>query len=90
MIPIGPCPITSTVSSAFSPSNRIALKQVFTGSMNAACSNGMSAGILIKPSRTIQSITRMYSANPPPAASNPAVVPTFLYVSHWANVPFRQ
>ena len=30
-------------------------------------------------------------ANPPPAASpSPAVVPTFLYVSHCANVFFRQ
>ena len=94
--PMLPCPITSTVSSGSRASILIALKQVLTGSINAACSNGMSSGIRIRPdgvtpSPTIQSITRMYSANPPPEGSPvPAVVPTFLYCSHCANVCFRQ
>ena len=73
-----PCPITSTVSSISSFSSSIAFRQVLTGSMNAACSKEMSSGSLMSPPSTIQGITRMYSANPPPAAVNPAVVPTLL------------
>ena len=77
-MPIGPWPITSTVSSASILRFRTALKHVFTGSTNAACSNGTSSGIFTSPRRTIQSITRTYSANPPPEGSKPAVQPTRL------------
>ena len=53
--------------------------QVFTGSMNDACSNETPSGIRTTPPRlTIQSITRTYSENPPPLGSYPAVTPTFL------------
>ena len=69
MMPIGPCPITSTVSPAISLSVSIPFMQVFTGSMNDACSNDTPSGMRITPLRTIQSITRTYSAKPPPLGS---------------------
>ena len=45
-------------------------------------SNETPAGMRTVPLSTIQSIARTYSAKPPPEGSNPAVQPTFLYVSH--------
>ena len=39
---------------------------------------GNVGGMRTVPWRTIQSITRTYSAKPPPEGSNPAVQPTFL------------
>ena len=47
-------------------------------------SNPTPSGTLSTPSRTIQSITRTYSEKPPPAGSNPAVMPTFMYAGHCA------
>ena len=58
-----------------------ALRQVFSGSTSVARSKEMPSGIFSTPRSTIQSITRTYCAKPPPAGSNPAVMPQ----SHYAG-----
>ena len=73
--PIGPWPTTSTVSLGLMRACSTALRQVFTGSTNAASSARTPSGMRMVPSRTIQSIARTYSAMPPPDGSKPAVVP---------------
>src|SRR6185436_5646599 len=73
--PIGPWPTTSTVCPWVTPAFRTAFRQVFTGSTKAASSGSTPSGTGIAPRSTIQSIAFTYSAKPPPAASNPAVVP---------------
>ena len=78
MMPIGPCPMASTVSPACNRKASIPFMQVFTGSTKQACSKETPSGIRTVPRSTIQSSTRTYSANPPPEGSNPAVQPTFL------------
>ena len=78
MMPMGPCPITRTLSADISCRASIPFIQVFTGSTNQACSNETPSGMRTVPRLTIQSMTRTYSANPPPDGSNPAVQPTFL------------
>ena len=55
-----------------------AFRQVLSGSTSVARSKETPSGIFSTPRSTIQSITRTYCANPPPAGSKPAVIPTFL------------
>ena len=69
MMPIGPWPITRTVSPALSPSVSIPFRQVLTGSIKDACSKETPSGMRTTPFGTIQSITRTYSEKPPPLAS---------------------
>ena len=76
--PIGPCPITTTLSPAAIRAFSTAFRQVFTGSTNVASSKLTSSGILTMPRSTIQGMARTYSAKPPPFGSKPAVSPTFL------------
>ncbi len=78
MIPIGPWPITSTVSSAARFRLRTPLRQVFSGSTKTAWAKGTPSGIFTNPRFTIQSMTRTYPAKPPPEGSKPAVQPTRL------------
>ena len=73
--PMGPCPTTSTVWPGSTSALRTALRQVFTGSTNAASSGSTPSGTGIAPCWTIQSEAFTYSAKPPPAGSKPAVVP---------------
>ncbi len=84
--PIGPCPSTTTKSSGCGSHCTTAFRQVFSGSTSVARSNETSSGIRSTPASTIQSITRTYWAKPPPAGSNPAVIPTFLYTGHCAYI----
>src|SRR5262249_44437597 len=88
--PMGPWPTTTTTSSGSGAHCSTAFTHVLTGPTKAARSNETPDGIFPTPRRTIQSITRTYWEKPPPAGSYPAVIPTFLYVGHWAYTFFRQ
>src|ERR1035437_4113995 len=68
--PIGPCPKTITKSSGCGSHCTTAFRHVFSGSTRVARSKETPSGILSTPRSTIQSITRTYCANPPPAGSN--------------------
>jgi len=72
---MAPWPTTRTVSPCLIRALRTAFRHVFTGSTKAATSVATPAGIGIAPRSTIQSMAFTYSAKPPPAGSNPAVVP---------------
>ena len=67
----------------------MAFSTVFTGSSMTPSSNEFFRGIFTTPGRT-KGMTRTYSAKPPPAGSNPAVMPVRLYWSHWAKARCRQ
>ncbi len=67
--PIGPWPRIATSSPGLSSICFTALRQVLMGSTKQARSKGTPSGIRTTPRRTIQSITRTYSENPPPAGS---------------------
>ena len=85
-MPIGPWPITSTVSPFPTRALRTAFRQVFTGSTNVASSKLTSSGSAIIPRSTIQGMARTYSPKPPPLGSpSPAVSPVFLYPAHCEN-----
>src|ERR1700733_9130300 len=63
--------MTSTVSSGARLRSLTPLRTVLTGSTKAACSNGTPSGMRTTPPlETTKSITRMYSANPPPDGHN--------------------
>jgi hypothetical protein len=75
--PIGPCPATRTLSPGNSARRFTAFNTVLTGSSIAPSSNEFFAGIFTTPGST-KGITRTYSEKPPPAGSNPAVMPVRL------------
>ena len=76
-IPIGPAQSPAPSHRARAASRRPCRASVHRLD-KVACSNETPSGIRTVPQRTIQSITRTYSAKRPPEGSNPAVHPTFL------------
>src|SRR6202795_2977507 len=84
--PIGPQPITSTVSPAATRAFCTALTIVLIGSMNVASSKLTLSGSATIPRSATQGIAFTYSPNPPPFGVTPAVNPVDLYSLHCENI----